>query len=131
MAPGDFGMIERTVGTVKRLSRGGSLKVATFLLAGALPILAHGGFEHVAGNVVKVSNNVVTLKTSTGMVDVKLDAKTAITKDKEKAQLVDLVPGARVVVDIPEGNKDKLAHAVKIGTAAPAAHADHGEHAGH
>ena len=30
----------------------------------------------------------------------------------------DLIPGARVVVDIPEGNKEMLAHSVKIGVAA-------------
>ena len=30
----------------------------------------------------------------------------------------EFVPGARVVVDIPEGNKEMLAHSVKIGTSA-------------
>ncbi|MEQ1884356.1 MAG: hypothetical protein ABL967_04795 [Bryobacteraceae bacterium] len=100
--------------------------VATVLVAA--PIFAHGGFDHVAGNVVKVSADTLTLQTSTGVVEVKLDAKTAITKEKQKAQRTDLVPGVRVTVDIPEGNKDKLAHAVKISNAAPDAHSGHAGH---
>ena len=97
---------------------------------------AHGGFDHVIGNVVKVANNVVTVKTSTGNVDVKLDDKTEVTKNKVKAQLSDLTPGTRVVIDIPEGpegvtqpSKDRIAHAVKIG--APTGAAPASEHAGH
>jgi hypothetical protein len=101
------------------------LAIAAILFALAVPALAHGGFDHVIGNVVKVSNNVMTVKTSTGNVDVKLDAKTEITKDKQKAQLADLVAGARVVVDIPEGSTTKVAHAVKISTGTVAAHEGH------
>jgi hypothetical protein len=101
--------------------------VAALLLM--LPAFAHGGFEHVAGNVVSVTNGVMTLKTSTGPVTVKLDAKTEITKDKQKADVADLAPGTRVVVDIPEGNKENLAHAVKIGSATAATTAAHDDHA--
>lgn len=101
------------------------LPLAVILIAIAVPAFAHGGFDHVIGNVVKVSNNVLTVKTSTGLVDVKLDAATQITKDKLKAPLADLTPGARVVIDIPEGSKDKLAHAVKIGPATGAVHDAH------
>ena len=95
------------------------------LLVLAIPVFAHGGFDHVVGNVVKISDNVLTVKTSTGTVDVKLDAKTEITKDKQKAQLADLAPGVRVVVDIPEDSKNKVAHAIKIGTGAAADHTIH------
>jgi hypothetical protein len=117
--------LKHTVSAIGTLSRRVALSLAVLLVALAVPVFAHGGFDHVIGNVVKVSNNVVTIKTSTGLVDVKLDAKTEITKDKLKAQLVDLAPGARVVVDIPEGSKDNLAHAVKIGAAAVADHDHH------
>ncbi|MEQ1946018.1 MAG: hypothetical protein ABL995_02445 [Bryobacteraceae bacterium] len=120
-------MLSLTIASVRTAVRRASLTFASALLVAA-PILAHGGFEHVAGNVVKVSADTLTLQTSTGVVEVKLDAKTAITKEKQKAQRADLVTGARVVVDIPEGNKDKLAHAVKIGNAAPAAHEGHAGH---
>src|SRR4051812_34562747 len=98
-----------------------SLLLAAVLFVAAVPVLAHGGFDHVAGNVVKVADNVLTVKTSTGNVDVKLDAKTEITKKGLKAHVTDLTPGVRVVIDIPEESKDKVAHAVKIGAAAAAA----------
>jgi hypothetical protein len=95
------------------------LMAAVFVFA-AVPIFAHGGFDHVMGTVVSVANNVLTVKTAKGNVDVKLDDKTELTKNGLKAQLGDLAPGSRVVVDIPEGSKDKLAHSVKIGSASKA-----------
>jgi hypothetical protein len=82
---------------------------------------AHGGFDHVIGTVVKVDNNVMTVKTAKGDVDVKLNDQTEITKTDLKASLADLKPGSRVVVDIPEGSKDKVAHSVKVGVAHAAA----------
>ena len=85
------------------------------LLALAAPLMAHGGFDHVIGTVVKVESNVLTVKTAKGNVDVKLDEKTEITQSDHKAAVADLKPGARVVVDIPEGSKDNVAHSVKIG----------------
>jgi hypothetical protein len=92
------------------------LMVAVFVFAAA-SAFAHGGFDHVMGTVVGVANNVLTVKTAKGNVDVKLDDKTELTRNGLKAQLGDLAPGARVVVDIPEGSKDRVAHSVKIGTA--------------
>jgi hypothetical protein len=87
------------------------------LVALTVPVFAHGGFDHVIGTVVAVSNNVLTVKTAKGNVDVKLDDKTELTKNDQKAQIADLKPGTRVVVDIPEGSKDKVAHSVKLGAA--------------
>src|SRR5580704_5667805 len=88
-------------------------------LAGALVLLAglalaHGGFDHVTGTIAKVNGNVVTVKTAKGNVDVKLDAKTEITKDDKKAEAADLKPGVRVVFDIPEDSKDNVAHSAKL-----------------
>jgi hypothetical protein len=92
----------------------------TLLAVFAVQIFAHEGFDHVTGTIAKVAGNVVTVKTAKGNVDVKLDAKTEITKDDKKAQAADLVIGARVVVDVPEGSKDMVAHSVKLGvTSAP------------
>ena len=96
------------------------LTIAVLALAAA-QVFAHGGFDHVRGTVVKVTHNVLTVKTAKGNVDVKLDGKTELTKNDQKAQLVDLTPGARVVVEIPEGSKEKLARSVKIGAAGKAA----------
>jgi hypothetical protein len=102
--------------------------VAALLIAICMPVFAHNGFDHVIGNVVKVSNNVLTVKTSTGNVDVMLNPMTEITRDKAKAHMADLVPGARVVIDIPEDSKVKVAHAVKISTAGASAVPDHDAH---
>ena len=85
------------------------------MLAFASQLIAHGGFEHVIGTVVKVGNNVLTVKTAKGNVDVLLNEKTEITKNDQKANAADLKPGTRVVVDVPEGSKDKVAHSVKVG----------------
>jgi hypothetical protein len=120
--------LARSITITKSLTSGALFLAAGFLVL-SLPAFAHGGFEHVIGNVVKLANNVLTVKTSTGNVDVKLDDKTEITKLKLKALVSDLVPGTRVVIDIPEGPegsapaKDRVAHAIKIGPAV--------EHAGH
>jgi hypothetical protein len=108
--------------------------ITTKILAGVLAlalapaVFAHGGFDHVIGTVVQVSNNVLTVKTTKGNVDVKLDDKTEISKGDQKALKADLKPGLRVIVDIPEGSKDQIAHSVKVGAAAAAAHADHDAH---
>jgi hypothetical protein len=93
-------------------------KVLSATLAIATLALAHGGFDHVIGTVVGVSNNVLTVKTTKGNIDVKLDDKTEISKGDQKAAAADLKAGVRVIVDIPEGSKDKIAHSVKVGAAA-------------
>lgn len=113
-----------------RSSRAAAFCVGLVLLAIASPIFAHGGFDHVTGTVAKVDNNMLTVTTAKGPVVVLLNDKTEITKDAKKALVADLIVGARVVVDIPEGSKDKLAHSVKIGVAAAAA-ADHHDHDAH
>jgi len=95
--------------------------IISLLLACAMQVFAHGGFDHVTGTVVKLDNNVLTVKTAKGDVPVTLDAKTEISRNDKPAQAADLKAGVRVVVDIPEGSKTKLAHSVKIGTAAKTA----------
>jgi hypothetical protein len=97
-------------------------RVLSATLAIASVVLAHGGFDHVIGTVVGVSSNVLTVKTTKGNVDVKLDEKTEISKGDQKAAAADLKAGVRVIVDIPEGSKDKIAHSVKVGTTAAHVH---------
>jgi hypothetical protein len=101
------------------------IRITLGLLLLAFAAFAHGGFDHVTGTIAKVNGSVVTVKTATGNVDVKLDGKTEITRNDQKAQIADLKPGTRVVVDIPEGSKDMVAHSIKLGVASaapPAAH---------
>ena len=85
------------------------------LLACAAQVFAHGGFDHVTGTVQKLENSVLTVKTAKGDVAVTLDAKTEITRDNKPAQAADLKTGVRVVVDVPEGSKTKVAHSIKVG----------------
>ena len=91
--------------------------VSALLLAPLTAVFGHEGFDHVMGTVVTSAGNTLTVRTAKGNVDVKLDDKTELTKGTQKALPADLKPGVRVVVDIPEGSKDKIAHSVKIGTA--------------
>jgi hypothetical protein len=93
--------------------------IISLLLLGALAF-GHGGFDHVTGTIAKVTGNVVTVKTAKGNVDVKLDAKTEITRDDKPAQASDLKAGVRVVFDIPEGSKDNVAHSAKLGVSTAA-----------
>lgn len=105
---------------IERLARGAWLRVGLVLLALAAQLPAHGGFEHVIGTVVKVENNLLTVKTAKGDVAVKLNEKTEITRNDQKVRVADLKPGTRVVVDVPEGSKDKIAHSIKVGVAGAA-----------
>jgi len=105
--------------------------IISLLLACATLVFAHGGFDHVTGILVKTDNSVLTIRTAKGDVTVTVDAKTEITRNDKPAQAADLKPGLRVVIDIPEGSKIKLAHSVKIGTAAKAATSDAHDHDAH
>ena len=112
--------------TKPRKPLGLGLMIILLAIAASAPAIAHGGFEHVRGTVVKIVNNVLTVKTDKGNVDVKLDSKTDLTRGGQKAQVADLKPGARVIVEVPEGSKDKVAQSVKIGAVTkPAAQTQH------
>src|SRR5579872_6992595 len=91
--------------TTKLFARKAAVWLSLALLALAAQLAAHGGFDHVIGTVVKTENNVLTVKTAKGNVEVRLNEKTEITKNDQKAQTADLKPGTRVVVDVPEGSK--------------------------
>ena len=104
-----------TTGKPPNRALGLGLSIILLVIAASAPAFAHGGFDHVRGTVVKDTNNVLTVKTAKGNVDVKLDNQTELTRNDQKAQLADLKLGARVIVDVPEGSKDKIAHSVKIG----------------
>jgi len=99
-----------------------ALGLSIFLLVfAAVPAFAHGDFDHIRGTVVRVTNKVLTINTSKGNVDVRLDNQTDLTRNDQKAQLADLKRDARVIVDVPKGEKELVAHSVRIGTVTPAA----------
>jgi hypothetical protein len=108
--------------------RAAALLWLSLVVCGSTVLLAHGGFDHVTGTVAKVDNNTLTVKTAKGDVDVRLNDKTEITRGDQKAAIGDLKPGARVVVDLPEGVKNPFAHSVKVGVAGAAAPHDHDTH---
>jgi hypothetical protein len=111
---------------LKRLNIIGNRMLSVALaIAFAAALLAHGGFDHVIGTVAGVSGNLVTVKTAKGDVDVRLDDKTEISRGDRKAATSDLKPGVRVVIDIPEDSKDRVAHSVKLGTASAASRGGH------
>jgi len=88
---------------------------AALVMAALTPAFAHGGFEHIRGTVAKVADNVLTVKTAKGNVNVKLDSRTQFTHNDRKAQVSDLKPGARVIAEVPEGSQDHAAQSVRIG----------------
>lgn len=110
----------KNITIITKFDRQVGLWLSLILLVFAAQLGAHGGFEHVIGTVVEVENGVLTVKTAKGNVDVRLNDKTEITRNDQKAQIADLKPGTRVVVDVPEGSKDKVAHSVKVGVAGAA-----------
>ena len=84
-------------------------------VAALVPAFAHGGFDHIQGTVARVANNVLTVKTAHGNVDVKLDGNTNLTRNDRKALISDLKPGARVIAEVPEASKGHIAQSVRIG----------------
>jgi hypothetical protein len=116
----------------RHMKQARNIIITSALLASFALLYAHGGFEHVQGTVVSVDNDVLTVKTTKANATVKLNAKTEITRDGHRAQATDLKEGVRVVVDVAEGDKDRVAHSIKIGAAAKAATAtDTHAHDGH
>ena len=57
--------------------------IILLVIAASAPAFAHGGFDHVRGTVVKVANNVLTIKTAKGNVEVKLDNETDLTRNDQ------------------------------------------------
>lgn len=105
------------------ISRSRALRLAAAALAVGPAVFAHAGFSHVMGTVARVSGNVVTIKTIKGDVDVKVSDKTEVTQRDRKAQIADLKPGTRVIVEVPEKSAEDIAQSLKIGVAPrPARH---------
>jgi hypothetical protein len=96
-------------------------------LAGALlvpiAVRAHGGHTHkVMGTVASVQGTHVEVKTTDGKtVMVMLDAKTAITRGKDKLDAAALKVGERVSIDYMQEKDMNMARTVKLGTAPAAA----------
>ena len=53
-----------TTGKPPNRALGLGLSIILLVIAASAPTFAHGGFEHVRGTVVRVANNVLTVKTA-------------------------------------------------------------------
>jgi|SRR5687767_7988218 len=92
-------------------------------LAFVTPALAHEGHVHkVLGTVASVQASQIEVKATDGKVlTIVFDAKTAITRGKEKVDAAALKVGERVSVDYTQTKNTNTAKTVKLGTApAPA-----------
>src|SRR5271156_3605275 len=80
---------------------------------------AHGGLEHVRGTIAKVSDQSVTVTTTTGKtVEVLLDAQTTYARADKPIQKTDLKVGDRVVIHAAEKGTTLTAHTVEVGVSA-------------
>ena len=96
---------------------------AVLTLALVAPVLAHEGHTHkVLGTVASVQANQIEVKGTDGKVlTILLDAKTAITRGKDKLDAAALKVGERVSVDYTQAKNTNTAKTIKLGTApAPA-----------
>ena len=88
-------------------------------LALVAPARAHEGHTHkVLGTVASVQANQIEVKGTDGKVlTIVVDAKTAITRGKDKLDAAALKVGERVSVDYTQAKKTNTAKTIKLGTA--------------
>lgn len=99
--------------------------IAAVMVALALvtPVLAHEGHTHkVLGTIASVQAHQIEVKGTDGkVISVVFDAKTAITRGKDKLDATALKVGERISVDYTQAKNTNTAKTIKLGTApAPA-----------
>ena len=98
------------------------LALIVLIFALAVPAMAHEGHVHkVLGTVASVQPTQIDVKSTDGkVVTIVLDAKTAITRGKDKLDAAALKVGERVSVDYTQAKTINTAKTIKLGTTAPA-----------
>jgi hypothetical protein len=99
------------------------IAVAIVVLALVTPALAHEGHTHkVLGTVASVQASQIEVKSTDGKtLTIVFDAKTPITRGKDKLDAAALKVGERVSVDYTQSKTTNTAKTIKLGTApAPA-----------
>jgi ribosomal protein S1 len=93
------------------------------MLFAATLVLAHGNYQHVMGTVTKISENSITVQTTTNdTVEVAISPETKFSKADAATALQELRVGDRVVIHATKTTDGKLvAHTVQIGVAKPLA----------
>ena len=92
---------------------------AVLTLTLVAPVMAHEGHTHkVLGTVASVQAHQIEVKGTDGkVVTIVLDAKTAITRGKDKLDAAALKVGERVSVDYTQAKNTNTAKTIKLGTA--------------
>jgi hypothetical protein len=86
------------------------------LLIAPMIAFAHGGLEHVRGTIAAISDQSVTVTTTSGKtVEVLLDAQTTYARADKPIQKTDLKVGDRVVIHAAEKGTTLTAHTVEVG----------------
>ena len=100
----------------------GAALAAVLAVANPGALAAHEGHTHkVMGTVASVQGSHVEVKTTDGKsVTVMLDAKTKITRGKEKLDASAIKVGGRISIDAMQEKDMMMAQAIKLGTAAAA-----------
>lgn len=101
------------------------LTLCVCIAMAAAAAMAHGGEIHVIGTVVKLSEDSITVKTTTNeMTMVSVVAATTFTNSKSQvaAKLADMAVGDRVVIHAKEPKEGTLvADTVEFASAKPSA----------
>jgi hypothetical protein len=98
--------------TVRRVL--GCLLPLVLALAPAIAF-AHDGLEHVRGTISKVSDQSVTVTTTTGKtVEVLIDTQTTYSRADKPIQKSDLKAGDRVMIHAAEKGSTLTAHTVEV-----------------
>jgi hypothetical protein len=118
-----------SIRTIDRFRKEALVLALFLLLASVQAAFAHGGAEHVMGNVSKVSAQSVTVHTTDNKdVEVGLNAKTAYTRDQKKVAATDMKIGDRVMIEAKEVDEKLVADSVALGASAnKSEHADHAD----
>lgn len=84
---------------------------------------AHEGHVHtIMGTVTGVDAHALQVKTPSGeILSIAITDKTTVVRGKQKAALADLQKGARVVVEIGNGEDPLMAGQIRLGAAPTAA----------
>ena len=93
-----------------------TVAVTTLLSAMSVLMFAHGTEKHVMGKVTSISDNSITVETTSKQsVTVEVTDQTKFEKSGTAATLTDLKVGDKVVIHAdPSGNK-LIAHQVRFG----------------
>jgi hypothetical protein len=93
------------------------LIVLVLLALGGAIVAAHDGHAHlIMGTVTARDDKHVEVKTPGGEnLNIAVNAKTVITRDKRKVGLAEVQTGRRVVVDIGNGEDPLIAREIRVG----------------